>query len=151
MAGRLGSFIIGGLVGAVAALLYTPRTGEENRAFVADKANEAWGNAQNYSNDASSIYGGAVAKGQEMYQNAAEAAQQVYTRATETAQDVFGNAQGAGEASFESTQNDELREKIEAARARIAAQVAKNAEGTQAAANQIEVEAQAVADAAEQA
>ena len=97
MAGRLGTFIIGGIVGAAAALLYAPRTGEETRAYVADKANEAWGNAQNYSSDASNLgqqfYGDAVARGQEMYQNAAGVAQQAYTRATETAQGVFNNSQ----------------------------------------------------------
>ena len=159
MAGRFGSFIIGGIVGAAAALLYAPRTGEETRAYVADKANEAWGSAQNYSTDASNFgqqfYGGAVSKGQEMYQNAAGVAQQAYTRATETAQGVFNNAQnfaqgvaGGDASSVVSTQNDELREKIEAARQRIAAQVAANAEASQAAGQQIEVEAEAVVDKA---
>lgn len=136
---RIGSFIIGGIVGAAAALLVAPKTGEETRAFVADKANEAWGNAN---------YGSAVAKGQEAYQSAAGAASAVYTRAASAAQDAFNAAQGrvAGAPSASVTQNDELREKIEAARARIAAQVAKNAEAVKEAAAQIEVEAEAVAD-----
>ncbi|MBQ9021403.1 MAG: YtxH domain-containing protein [Eggerthellaceae bacterium] len=158
MAGRLIPFIVGGIVGAATALLYAPKTGEETRAYVADKANEAWGSAQNAGSDAQSrgqqFYGGAVAKGQEMYANVAEQAQQAYTRAAATAQDVFGAAQArvqeatTNSAPFATTQNDELREKIEAARQRIAAQVAKNAEGVQNAAAQIEVEAQAVVDAA---
>lgn len=37
------SFILGGLVGAAIALLYAPRTGEETRALVADKADELLG------------------------------------------------------------------------------------------------------------
>lgn len=157
---RLGSFLIGGIVGAAAALLYAPRTGEETRAYVADKANEAWGNAQNYGGSATErgqqIYGDAVAKGQEVYANAAEAAQQVYTRASSTAQDVFSTAServqgvtGGANPFAANNQNDELREKIEAARARIAAQVAKNAEAVQDAAAQIEVEAETVVDAAQ--
>lgn len=41
--GKLGSFIAGGLIGAGLALLFAPRSGEETRAMVADKAEECWG------------------------------------------------------------------------------------------------------------
>ncbi len=37
MANKFGVFIIGGVVGAVAALLAAPRTGVETRAMVADR------------------------------------------------------------------------------------------------------------------
>ena len=46
MANKFGMFLIGGVVGAVAALLAAPRPGVETRAMVADKANEFVGNAQ---------------------------------------------------------------------------------------------------------
>ena len=45
MANKFGMFLIGGVVGAVAALLAAPRPGVETRAMVADKANEFVGNA----------------------------------------------------------------------------------------------------------
>lgn len=38
MANKFGMFLIGGVVGAVAALLAAPRSGAETRAMVADKA-----------------------------------------------------------------------------------------------------------------
>ena len=46
MANKFGVFVFGGLVGAIAALLCAPRSGEETRAMVADKANSVWGEAQ---------------------------------------------------------------------------------------------------------
>ena len=46
MGNKLGVFLAGGLVGAVAALLCAPRTGSETRNMVAEKANAVWGEAQ---------------------------------------------------------------------------------------------------------
>jgi len=89
----IGSFIVGGLVGAVVALLYAPRPGSETRALVADKVDEIWGQGQAYTQSA-------YAKIQEGFS---------------VAQPII------------SQKNDELREKIESARAIIAEQVAKNA------------------------
>lgn len=40
-----GAFLIGGLLGAVLALLFAPRSGEETREMLAEKANEYWGQA----------------------------------------------------------------------------------------------------------
>lgn len=40
-----GAFLIGGLLGAVIALLFAPRSGEETREMLAEKANEYWGQA----------------------------------------------------------------------------------------------------------
>ncbi|MDR0347850.1 MAG: YtxH domain-containing protein [Coriobacteriales bacterium] len=44
--GRLGCFLLGGAVGAGIALLFAPRSGEETRALVAEKADEYWGRGQ---------------------------------------------------------------------------------------------------------
>ena len=52
MANKLGFFLAGGVIGAAAALLYAPRTGAETRALVAEKANEAMGQAQTYAGQA---------------------------------------------------------------------------------------------------
>ena len=46
MGNKVGTFLIGGLVGAAVALLYAPRSGYETRAMVTDKMNAAWGEAQ---------------------------------------------------------------------------------------------------------
>ena len=46
--GRLGYFVLGGVVGAGIALLFAPRTGEETRALVAEKADEYWGKGQTW-------------------------------------------------------------------------------------------------------
>ena len=52
MANKFGMFLIGGVVGAVAALLAAPRSGAETRAMVADKAGEFAGNAQQWGDSA---------------------------------------------------------------------------------------------------
>lgn len=156
MAGKFGPFIVGGLLGAVAALLYTPRTGEEMRAIVADKANEAWGQAQEagaqVGDRGAAFYGEAQARGQQVYEQVQARGQEAYTAATNAAGQAFETAQGVFNQAAERVQemrtnaapvatNDELREKIEAARARIASQVAASAEESQQAVDaQIPVE-----------
>lgn len=40
-----GTFLLGGLFGAVLALLFAPRTGKETREMLAEKANNYWGQA----------------------------------------------------------------------------------------------------------
>ena len=44
----LGAFILGGLVGAALGLLFSPRSGRENREFVAAKAEEYWGEGKEF-------------------------------------------------------------------------------------------------------
>lgn len=144
MGNKLGVFLAGGLVGAAAALLCAPRSGRETRTLVADKVNEAWGEAQNLGTQAGSnvqqayqtatargqeVAQGAVARGQEFAQAAQARGQQIYGQATARVQEVASNINpGFGQ------RDDELRAKIEAARQRIANQVAQNAEQSSAAA-----------------
>lgn len=149
MSGKLTAFLAGGAIGALMALLYAPRPGEETRALVADKANEAWGQAREYGSQAQArgqeIYDNMSAQGKVAYQTASANAsqafttastnvQQAYNTASSGAKEAFGAAQARvsglrdGSKSDSDVRNDELREKIEAARERIAAQVAKNAE-----------------------
>lgn len=140
MSNRLGMFLLGGVVGAAAALLYAPRTGVETRALVADKANEAWGAAQHYGAEAQmrgqQIYNTAVARGQEVAKTAVDAAQETAERTTQVAQNAFAEVQDRVVTARDNVRpviaekNDELREKIDAARERIASQVAKNAAET---------------------
>ena len=129
MSNKLGIFLAGGAVGAVAALLCAPRTGQEARTMVAEKVNEAWGQAQNISADAGvnaqQVYQSAAVRGQEVVSSVQAKGQEVAGQAAARVQEVASNLKP----SF-TQDNDELRDKIEAARQRIASQVAKNAEET---------------------
>lgn len=106
--GKISSFFTGAAIGIAAALLFAPKTGEETRALVTEKANAVVGEAKDF---ADGIPG--------------------------SAQDAFKAVQGKGQEIASNVQapaaaqpDDELREKIEAARKRIAAQVAENAEAS---------------------
>ena len=109
--GKINSFFTGAAIGVIAALLLAPKTGEQTRALVTEKANAVMGEAKDF---------GASIPG--------------------TAQEAFKAAKETGAGFVKSTAapapaaqpDDELREKIEAARKRIAAQVAENAEASKA-------------------
>jgi len=44
----LGAFLLGGIVGAVLGLLFSPRSGRENREFIGAKADEYWGEGKQF-------------------------------------------------------------------------------------------------------
>lgn len=44
----LGAFILGGLVGAALGLLFSPRSGRENREYISAKAQEYWGEGKEF-------------------------------------------------------------------------------------------------------
>ena len=81
MANKFGAFLFGGVVGAIAALLCAPRSGEETRAMVADKANTVWGEAQDWGAQAG-------ANAQQVYQQAAAKGQQVVEDVTTKGQAI---------------------------------------------------------------
>lgn len=131
--GKISSFITGAAVGVAAALLLAPRTGEEMRAFVTEKANAFAGEAKDF--------------GAGMPGSAQEAFKSVFDKGSSAVKDVTSKGQdfakgAAGKASAPAD-SDELREKIEAARKRIAAQVMENAEQNQAVAAEAEAPAAA--------
>ena len=154
MGNKLGAFLAGGLVGAAAALLLAPRTGQEARALVADKVNVAWGGAQEFGSQASAnvqqAYQTATERGQEVVNAAAARGQHIAQGAQEKGRQAAGRVQEAvsGVRPSFSQDTDELRDKIEAARQRIAAQVAQNAA---AATETIDAKAEGAADAVEDA
>ena len=117
--GRISSFITGAAVGVIAALLLAPQTGEQTRALVAEKANAVTDEAKDFG-------AGFPASAQDAIKSAQEKAASL----------TKGVAAPAAPAA--SVADDELREKIEAARQRIAAQVAANAEATKAAAEEVQ-------------
>ncbi len=44
----LAAFILGGIVGGVLGLLFSPRSGRENREFIAAKADQYWGGGKEF-------------------------------------------------------------------------------------------------------
>lgn len=123
--GKFATFLIGGVVGIAAGLLLSPRSGAENRAMLNEVINEKSANitippavqekADQFATAAATTSTKAINtvidKGQEVYRGASAKVQSVAPVANQV---------------FES--GDDLREKIDAARERIATQVAKNAE-----------------------
>lgn len=145
----IGAFIIGGLVGAGIALLYAPRAGEETRNMVSAKVSETWGQAQEFGAQAGAnaqqAYHNATEMGQEVYSNVSSKGHELYETATSHMHDAANSVKPVF-----AEKNDELREKIEAARQRIASQVARNAEVAQDTANsKISVVADAIEDVAD--
>lgn len=121
----IGAFVVGAAAGAIAGLLYAPKSGRETRALVADKAQDAWGATQEFSKNASVRVN--------------EIGATVSSKGKEVASQV--------RPVFEE-KNDELKAKIDVARKRIAAQVSKNASGAHdAIAAGIPVAVQAVSNA----
>lgn len=108
--------VIGALGGGIAALLLTPKTGEENRALVADYATNIANNAQSYSDQVAASF------------------QDGIKQASTVGGNFVGNVKSAVETAGTqfNDRNDELRAKIEAARDRIAQQVKKNVEQDEA-------------------
>ncbi len=153
---KLGAFILGGLVGGAIALLYAPRTGKESRELVCEKVNAVWGEAKDWTSSApagvhdafqtavsrgDSLLHDMSEKGQKFAETARERGQQFAETARERGAQFAETAREKGQqaysavtsrvtgapASFDDA-NDELREKIEAARQRISDQVIRNAE-----------------------
>lgn len=153
---KLGAFILGGLVGGAIALLYAPRTGKESRELVCEKVNAVWGEAKDWTSSAPAgvhdAFQTAVSRGDSLLHDMSEKGQKFAETARERGQQFAENARERGTqfaetarekgqqaysavtsrvtgapASFDDA-NDELREKIEAARQRISDQVIRNAE-----------------------
>ena len=153
---KLGAFILGGLVGGAIALLYAPRTGKESRELVCEKVNAVWGEAKDWTSSAPAgvhdAFQTAVSRGDSLLHDMSEKGQKFAETARERGQQFAENARERGaqfaEIAREKGQqaysavtsrvtgapaslddaNDELREKIEAARQRISDQVIRNAE-----------------------
>ena len=91
MGNKFGAFLAGGLAGAVVALLYAPRSGQETRAMVTDKMSAAWGEAQELGSQAGAnmqhAYQDAASKGQEVVQDVAAKGQELYGQATQRVQE----------------------------------------------------------------
>lgn len=135
MGNKFGVFLAGGLAGAAIALLYAPRSGKETRAIVTDKMTTAWGEAQELGTQAAGT-------AQQVCQDVASKGQQFAQATQAKGQELYGQASARVQEAAEtlkpafSQKNDELRGKIEAARRRIASQVAHNAAQSQSFVNE---------------
>lgn len=141
MGKKFKTLLVGGVIGATLGVLYAPRAGKKTRAMLADKTEALWGEEA----QANGTILGEVAK---TTTHAVEAGKSI---AAEVGQGTIGGIakdvnkkrknfnKGAAVKITEFSQanvrpvfsekNDELRNKIEAARAKIAKQVANNIQG----------------------
>jgi gas vesicle protein len=67
-AGYLGWFFLGGVIGAVAALLVAPRTGKETREILSERSNEVAKRAQAMATDAQGRAGEWFDKSRELFE-----------------------------------------------------------------------------------
>ena len=142
--GKITSFLVGALAGATVALAFAPNNGEQNRALVMEKANA-------FASEAKDFGAGFPGSAQDMLNSAVEQGSSLLKGAQDKTNGLVGDGKVAVGKSSDADA-DELREKIEAARQRIAAQVMENAEKAKANASEtVEAAAEAVEEAAEEA
>ena len=127
--GKFVPFVIGGIIGAAAGLLLSPRTGAENRAKLSEALNE---------NVKIEVPTNVQEKAGQFVDAAASTSQKVINTVVDNGSDAYKNVvsrvnQNPTVQAFNDN-GDELRQKIDAARERIATQVAKNAEAARDAA-----------------
>jgi gas vesicle protein len=67
-AGYLGWFLLGGVIGAAAAVLLTPRTGRETRDLLAEHGGEFARRAQEFANEAQGRAGEWLDKSRELFE-----------------------------------------------------------------------------------
>ena len=126
--GKLTTFIIGGVIGAAAGLLLSPRTGAENRALINETIAENCKIPAGVQERACQFVDAAASTSTKVINTVVDGGTDAYKTVAARAQKISPAAQ-----SFVDN-GDELREKIDAARERIATQVAKNAEAARDAA-----------------
>ena len=66
--GHLGWFLLGATLGGLAALLLTPRTGEESRGYLGDRSNELARRAQELATEAQGRAGEWLDKSRELFE-----------------------------------------------------------------------------------
>lgn len=139
----LKGLIFGGAVGAAIGILYAPRAGRKTREILAKKTDTLWGEeAQKQGTilgEVAKTTKTAVEAGQTLFNEAQKGKFGEFTReATERGQQIFNDTtKFVNEFTEENVRpvfaekNDELRKKIDTARAKIASQVSQNAQSAQ--------------------
>lgn len=127
--GKFATFLVGGVVGAAAAFFLSPRSGADNRSYVSSAMGGKVQIPASVQEKASQLVGAAASTSttviNTVVDNAADARKNVADRMSTITPPAVSSLNSNG---------DELREKIDAARERIATQVAKNAEAARDAA-----------------
>lgn len=113
-------FIVGGLTGAVVALLFAPQSGEETRALIKDKSIELRDKAQTTTEEAlaraEQAAAEARARADELARQLKERGTEVYSTARERGTEVYNVAKERGKAAV-----DSLRRKKDGAEGETAA------------------------------
>ena len=116
--GRFVSFVVGGIVGAAAVWL----SAKENRQVAIDKFNETCPVADQLHEKTGQLVDGVATTSTKVINTVVDKGQDVYNNITRPKKTEVAAPEAFAE------KNDELRQKIDAARERIATQVAKNVE-----------------------
>jgi len=110
-------FVVGGLTGAVVALLFAPQSGEETRTIIRDRsyelrdraaheAEDAWRRAEAAAEEARAraeeLAHQARARGEEITLKAREQGEKLYGTAREQSEKLYGSAREQGEKLMES-------------------------------------------------
>jgi gas vesicle protein len=99
-------FIVGGLTGAVVALLFAPQSGEETRALIKDKSIELRDKAQQTAEEtlarAEALASETRARADELARQMRERGSEMYTSAKERGQAVYEDVRERGKSAMES-------------------------------------------------
>ena len=102
-------FIVGGLTGAVVALLFAPQSGEETRALIKDKSIELRDKAQHSAEEAlaraEATAQEARARADELARQLRERGVEVYTTARERSQAIYEDVRERGKGAVEAVRS----------------------------------------------
>jgi gas vesicle protein len=114
-------FIVGGLTGAVVALLFAPQSGEETRALIKDKSIELRDKAQQSAEEAlaraEQVAQEARARADELAKQVKERGTEVYSTARERGQAIYDDVRERGKTAVESLRKGKKNEGEESAAA----------------------------------
>ncbi len=95
-AGYLGWFFMGALLGAAAALLLTPKTGQEARELLRERGGDFAKRAQEYAKEAQTQAGELFDKGREFFEEQSERLRSAVEAGKEAMRDEIGKARREG-------------------------------------------------------
>jgi len=93
-AGYLGWFFLGALVGAAAALLLTPKTGQEARDLIREKGGDFTKRAQEYAKDAQVRASELFDKGRDIFEEQSQRLMTAFEAGKEAMKEEIGKARG---------------------------------------------------------